>query len=606
MRLFDGFGLAWSPRRLGRSLPVYRRLWVSRGVVAAVALLGLLAAMSCARRAAWAGVDAEPLSAAEAEPLARDAVARVDLPHWAPGEELPPGERPDPMPPPLPPPWSGPAVTGGLSGEALDLHQRGLAAWAEGDPIGAAGLLEAAAQAAPAAWQPKYHAALALYAAGERPGAVEHLDRADRLLRNQVRTLPAVAAAEAVTLSALAAVAVEDDCLLAVNAARRAMAALERYRRAAATAYDRAVPFPLPEAGIDSLHLWRRLADSYRRCDRPYSEYQRWMRGRGGDAAPFRATEYPAVTAEVRQGPFPAQLAACIEADDPRLPCWALSNLNRVDARVRLLYPREGAEAVPLARQHAEGLAALAFDVAWLAAQHEDDAAHATERLRRAAQLPLPADSPAAARIGALARHLAPGTGDYSFLAAEWRGRPAGELELVPGQAPEDVKGIAWAVSEAWIGRARAGRPDELVAAAEAWRPRAGPYGESLGAWLGEVRQRWRRALAAEVRHRRDNGDLAAARGLYELDGGWLGEEWPPLVAALGPSTLALWVGIGLGWLAAVAAAWQVHRRVVVPYLLYTTDVYREEYRRRERRAVRQGRPFTRKQILDDKRLQES
>ncbi|HEX2165003.1 MAG TPA: hypothetical protein VHM02_13745, partial [Thermoanaerobaculia bacterium] len=103
---------------------------------------------------------------------------------------------------------------------------------------------------------------------------------------------------------------------------------------------------------------------------------------------------------------------------------------------------------------------------------------------------------------------------------------------------------------------------------------------------------------------RRANGELPAAAGLYELETPWLGEEWPPTLAALGPGTLGLWGLFGLGWLALVGVAWGVHRLVVVPYLLYTTDFYREEYRRRHR-AARQAdppRPFTAGEILEAER----
>jgi hypothetical protein len=68
---------------------------------------------------------------------------------------------------------------------------------------------------------------------------------------------------------------------------------------------------------------------------------------------------------------------------------------------------------------------------------------------------------------------------------------------------------------------------------------------------------------------------------------------------------VALWAAIALLWLALVAAAWLAHRLLVVPYLLYTTDVYREEFTRRHRRALRDGRPFTKKEIRRDERLQE-
>ncbi|HUO87327.1 MAG TPA: hypothetical protein VM617_08035, partial [Thermoanaerobaculia bacterium] len=430
------------------------------------------------------------------------------------------------------------------------------------------------------------------------------LDRADRALDAtgvRRRTDPAVAAAETVTLSAAAAAQAGEDCLAAVNRGRLAVAALERYRDAAGVAvYDRKLPFAVLEGGIDSPHLWNRLADAYRRCDRPYSEYRRRWR----QATSFRDSEYSTVGEEIRGGPFPAQLAACVAADDPELSCWALSNLNKVYARAKILYPQPGKEASELARAHAEGLAAIAYNAAWLASRHQDDRPRALDALGRASRLPLPADAELTTRLGALSRHLAPETGDYSFLATAWRGRPDDALRLDGGQAPEEVKGIAWALSDRWIGHVRAGRPGDLVAAAEAWRPRAGPYGGSLATWIEEVRQRFRRELAAEVRTRRANGDLPAAAGLYRLEATWLGEDWPPRLAALGTGTLATWGLIGLCWLALVTAAAAVHRMVVVPYLLDTTDVYRLEHRQRHRqlRNADPPRPFTRDEILDAER----
>jgi len=589
-----GLGWRWSPHRLGRTLPIYDRLRWSRAAVALVALLALVLAVRCAGRAAWAGVEAAPAPPAEAERVARQTAARVELPHWAPGPPLEAGERPEYAGPPPPPPWRGDEPGGALDGPARRLHDQGLAALVEGQPVSAANHLLAAAEAAPGSWLPRYHAGLALLAAGDRSAAFDELVEAERALRPRERSRAEVAAAEAATLSAEAAAATPDDCLAAVNSARRAIGALERYRRATSAAYRRAVAFPLEEAGIDGLHLWRRLADAYRGCDRPYADYRR----RWPDAKPFRETEYAAVTEEVRTGPFPAQLEACIEASDPRVPCWALSNLNRVYARNRASYPAEGAEPAPEARRHAEGLAALAHDVAWLASREEADLGAAVEPLRLAARLPLPEGSEAASRVAALARHLAPDTGDYSFLAGPWSGRSADELSLAGDRAPEEVKGIAWELSDRWIARARGGDPAGLVAAAEGWRARAGPYGDSLSDWLERVREAWHGELAAEVRERRRNGDTARAVAVYELDSAWLGEGWPPLVAALGPGALVAWVGIALVWLAAIAAAWLVHRLVVVPYLMYTTDYYREEYTRRHADLRARGLPFTRSEVL--------
>ncbi|HEX6201955.1 MAG TPA: hypothetical protein VF100_03060 [Thermoanaerobaculia bacterium] len=595
-----GFGWRWSHRRFGRTLPIYRPLWVSRAAVAAVAIVGLALAWSVAGRAAFSGV-AEPLPPAEAAAVAAAAVADAELPHWVPGEPLPAVERPPFAAPPPPPPWPGSDPTGRLTAEARRREAEGLALLREGHALEAANTLLAAAEAAPGAWSPRYHAGLALLAAEHHEPAARALDEATgALTATGARRWsdPAVAAAETVTLSAASAAAA-DDCLAAVNRARLAVAALERYRSAADVAvYDRTLPFPVLEAGIDSPHLWNRLADAYRRCDRPYSEYRRRWR----QASSFRETEYQAVTEEVRSGPFPAQLGACIEQEDPSLSCWALSNLNKVYARAKILYPRPGKAPSELTRAHAEGLARLAYNAAWLAAQAEDDRPRALDALGRAARLPLGAESEMAARIGALYRHLAPETGDYSFLAGRYAGEDPAALSLAGGRTPEEVKGIAWALSDRWIGLARAGRPGETIAAAEAWRPAAGSFGASLGEWIETVRQRFRADLAAEVRSRRANGDLATAAGLYELETPWLGEAWPPRLAALGAGTLGLWAAIGLGWLALVALAWAVHRLVVVPYLLDTADLYREELQRRHRELRAKGIPFTRDEILDAER----
>lgn len=596
-----GFGWSWSHRRLGRSLPIYRTLWASRLAVLAVALLALLLAAHCAGRAAFAGVDS-PLSPAEAEAVASAAVADVELPHWVPGEPLPPAERPPFAAPPPPPAWPGADPTGRLSGEAERLHAAGLADLGQGRVVEAANALLAAAERAPGKWSPRYHAGLALLAADHRDVAAGALAEAEKALgatgARRWRD-PAVAAAETVTLSASSAAA-DDDCLASVNRARLAVAALERYRGAAdVAAYDRKLPFAVLEAGIDSPHVWNRLADAYQRCDRPYSNY----RARWPQAASFRETEYPAVTEEVSSGPFPAQLADCIDDADPALSCWALSNLNKVYARARILYPQAGKPSSELARDHAEGLARLAYNAAWLASRDEDDRPRALDALARATRLPLPADSEMSDLVGALFRHLAPETGDYSFLVGPYRGQPEDALSLEGVRAPEEVKGIAWALSDRWIGQVRAGRPGEAIAAAEAWRHAAGTYGASLGEWIEAVREHFREALAAEVRTRRANGDLPTAAGLYELDTPWLGDEWPPLLAALGAGTLGTWLLIALGWLAVVAAAWAVHRLVVVPYLLDTTDLYREEFQRRHRDLKLRGIPFTRREILDADRL---
>jgi hypothetical protein len=60
---------------------------------------------------------------------------------------------------------------------------------------------------------------------------------------------------------------------------------------------------------------------------------------------------------------------------------------------------------------------------------------------------------------------------------------------------------------------------------------------------------------------------------------------------------VAGWAAVFLVWAGFTAGVWLVHRLVVYPYLVYTTDAYRLEHRRRHRQRLAAGRPFTREEI---------
>ncbi len=596
-----GAGVTWSPRRLGRSLPVHRRLWFWRALaIAATAAFGGWT-LKEGLTAVFPGVEPDP----DAAGVVVRQVSRLDVPPWDPGPALAASTPPPWESFPPPPLWRGGSVgEAPLSGRVLELAVQGRRDLQAGNLETAATSLLRAADLRPT-WEVLYSAGLALHAAGDFEFAAERLAEADvRLqeLENAGASGPTFHAAQVATRYAAGLAAVEFDCLDAIFHLRRSVRALDQYVDAdGAFVRDRGRPFRVREAGMDNHAVWATLARAYERCEGRFpDEYETRHKRRQDFAQEYRRGNQR----EITDGPFASALAACTSAASRSARCWAYSNLNKPTWASRIYFARPDPESVGRGLEPTvlDSLARLVYDSAWLAADSEQDRARASTYLGHAARLDRKAEVPGlAGRIAALGRHLAPSTKEYSFLAEPWRRSDLASLTFDASMKPEEVKGAATALRERWVNHLRSARPDLMIEEIESQLLRAGPHGESLRSWLEEVQAAFRQALVAAMRTERQNGNLATALAIREYQAPWLGADWPAEVSSAWVTwgVWLRWLGLFLLWLLVTAAVWLVHRLVIFPYLVYTTDFYRLEHQRRHAERRRQGKPFTRDEIED-------
>lgn len=590
----------WRPQELGRSLPVAPglRVWaLGFAAVALVALVGLLLAVRALGTPA-----AEPAAGAAVAEAALDRLARAELPVWDPGAELPAVEAPEYLPPPAPPlateahpgdPWIADRS------EVLAAARRIEATPAP--PVEAVTVLTRAAEEERGAWLLAYDAGVALLRSGFDDRAAGFLTRAQRTIERRdgpfVRR-PEHHAAATATRYAAGHANLAADCVDAIHHFKLAVGALDRYvASGGADVFDRKLPFALAPLDLGSLDVWMALAWGYTECEGRYpAEYvERVPRARGFLESEYRNPEHP----EIVGGPFPRQLARCVEEGGTSSRCWALSNLNRLWAVNRHL--ALGGDLDPAYAPHREALARLAYDVAFLAAAEpepeEGDAESAFgagEVLRAAHRLARPLDraehEALRSAIERLGRHLAVEAKDFTLLAEEYRGRPPSEMPFAADAGPEAVKGMAWALRERWQGHLAARRPDRVFEEVETVRQRVPDvHLDSLAAWEGEAREALRDALAAEIRDQKRRGNLALAAGLRDFRAPWLGEAWAERADAAWwtPGLTAAKWGLVVLYVLFLAGLVVAYRAVVYPYLVYTADFYKSEMERRveERRA---------------------
>lgn len=608
MSRLTGAGLWWSPRRLGRSLPLYRRLWLARAVAAALIVLAGVLVWSLVRRSLDPRLDGSSdtvLDAAAAERLVTARLARLEVGHWTPGAPLPETAAPAWLEAPVPPLASGPhPAEAPLAGRAAELSTSARRDHAEGRPEAAATRFLRAAEAR-ATWQTRYNAGLALLALGDPQEALRQLAAADDLLDTLEEAGAGGAAHHAIRIASRQAAGqaalAAGNCLGAIGYQRLAVSSLRGYVDAeGALVHDRKWPFPVPETGVDNHAVWSSLARAYARCDDRFPHDYPSVYGAQRFDAEYRTADLE----EVAAGPFAAGIAACVTAAAPPSRCWAWSNLNQVlwASRSHLPLDDHTAPAERLSDALAGSLARLVYNAAWLAAtsEHEADRRGAGRWLQIAARLDRRAEvDDLARRISALGRHLAPLTGDHSTLAETWRRRDLEGQALAAELPPEDLKGIAWALSERWRAELAARRPGAMIEAIDEQTRRAGAFGESLQAWKGTVQAAMREALATEIDLHRRNDNLPAALAIRDFRAHWLGDPWPHRAARAwrSPAMIARWVALAALWVLFAAAVALVHRLVVFPYLVYTTDGYRLEHRRRHAQRKTAGKPFTRDEI---------
>jgi hypothetical protein len=586
----------WQPHELGHSLPLAPRLrrWALGLAAVAAAVLALLAwALWDLGRAGTAAAEASIVRRA-----ALDRLARVELPVWDPGGELPAVEPPSYASPPPPPAGREPHPADPPPRQPAALAEA--AAAVRGDEaLGAATRLHEMAREQPASWLLAYDSGIAYLATGFHDRAGGALQRAiERLESYASRSAGDPEHHAAVIASRYAAghALRRDDCTGAIWQLKRSVAELSRYVDAGGAAtFDRRLPYRVAPHPLSNLDVFGALVESYLECegrypDEYFAEY--------GEAVSFRRSEYADPdAADVREGPFREELAACIGSEGAAARCWAVSNLNSLWLANRELLRRE---ALPAAWEpFRPALARLAFNVALLAATGPDaerapEALLVAQRLARGGGGGDGGELEAKART--LAQHLGAATKNYAALAEGWRGRSLEQMDFGPDTPPEELKGMAWALRERWSRHLAQRRPEAMFAEARQARavlPEA--YLDSLDRWRAASREALRDALAAEIRLQKRRGDLALAAGLRDFEAGWLGEDWPDRADAAWwtPGLRAAQVGLAAAALVVLAALALLYRGVVYPYVMYTTDYYRSELARRRRERGAKDLPVT-------------
>lgn len=616
----------WNPHQLGSSLPIAGplRSWGLRLLLAAAAaalLVFLVTTLWIGRMPSSAAKEGRDPAAVD---RAREVLAGVELEPW----RL--GTAPEQAPlPPFPAPRPAPAWRASFAGDGLGRdgsaappgYDAVLAALARGEELEmnrAAAFLSKAAEERPRAWALSYNAGAAFL-------RTPYDDRARGVLKKAWEALDekgsdAQRAAAIHTRYAWAQGWLGADCITSIELLKPAIGLMPRLAEKQELTFDSMQPFALAPGELSNLDVWGALVDAYRRCE---SRYPEDFYRRNSGASRFRASEYsrrddPRITG----GPFPTQLAACVDSDGETARCWMLSNLNelyRVNAPlIRSASP--GASPAPSAgssrgrglggfEPHRDDLARLAYQVAWMLAERPDDGgrpagAYLAEAVRLAGSGSGGRGGDAqraelAERIDALASYLGSEYGDYNALAVPHEARPPESMDF-RGASDLQAKGMAWALGERWQGQVAAGDPARPFAEADELRARLSPDQiTSLDGWREEARESIGAALAREITAQRRVGNRQLAAGLARLRGPFLGEDWPERArdAWVTPgervARWALWVGLGTFVLALVV----FYRRVLYPYYLYTSDFYLAEFARRQEVFRRDGLALTGEEI---------
>ncbi len=598
-------GGAWEPGRLGRSIPLAAGMRRSRLAGLGVAVLALAVASGGVYRLLRpAGL---ALSADETRRVVYDRLERLTLPPWTPGGELPPIALPDAHPTPPPPPWPG--AHPGDAPLPAEARQRldGSLRLLEEDALAAAGRLRRLVRQRPGHWGSRYNLGVSLLRAGLWDDAVEHLDEALLRLRGLEEPYGARPEHQAAVIHnryALGhALLANGRCVQAIRTIKFGIRALRGFLEAGELeVYGRYLPFTVAPTSLDSYSTWLLLARAYAECKGRYpAEYFRDH----PDAKDFRAAEYADPdTAEIRDGPFPNELAACIADNGETSRCWALSNLNLIYFASRQAYPRRGVEPSAGLEPLWPRMAAIAYEIARLAAEREPDRRGAATYLQQARILNRSgADATLDQRIDQLGRYLAREIRDFTLLADPYRGTAIAALPFAGADSAEEIKGMAWVLKERCEGHLRERNPAGISADVDRVRQTlaASEHLASLDRWQKQVTKTLRQRLLEAMATERRRGDHATAAAVRDFRADFLGERWPW-------HARRAWIDSGLifralAWLAFLLAAagawWLVHRYVVYPYLLYTRDYYRTEFRHRHRQRRDAARPFTGEEIRD-------
>lgn len=590
-RSLEGPPARWNPLQFGHSIPIDVGLRRWRLVFAAVVLLGLVAVViTYLSGTGFGGGAAE--QAGDPGRLVADYLKGVEIAPWDPGAPLLPTALPPYLSSPPPALWDGghpgdpPPADPERAAEGRNLFEQEVY-------VQAATVFQRLAKETRNSWSLYYNAAVALDRAGAQTQAAEELGLALARLNAYEKEYgedPRHQAAMVATRYAAGSVLLKEDCIQSIRHLKLAVRALRSFVDVeGAMVFDRRLPFQVTPA-LQNHDVWNRLAEGYFACEGKYPDeyFAQW-----GGGQKFEDAEEENLKG-IEAGPFPNELGTCIEAGGKTSRCWALSNLHGVYFAIRELFPDDG--SAPTHFQ--EGLASLTrliYNMALLGAEGEDQA-KALRFLQLAATLDRAGKLER--EVTDLGRYLAAETRNYSILAAPYRGRRPEDLPLDATSSPEEVKGMAWALSESWQQALRSGQPQEMIGEVdEAIHRVPGEFVDSLTEWKRGVQLQLRDALAEamDIERRRD---VSAAMAIRDVRAPYLGEEWPRRAMWTWWSRVAVdllkLVSLFVLILLAMRA---VGRYVVYPYLLYTTDYYRTEFQRRHEERRRKDLPFTGREI---------
>jgi len=596
-RLRGMMGRRWNPLVLGESLPIARGMKISRWFGRSLLLASLLAAVWKAH----ALYNPELVDVAS-ESTAIDALKRVDLPLWELGGRLRTGKPPQPMPTPRAPLWSwaDPAVYG-VDSET----QAAIQAFEDGEPDEAEYLFRKLADSS-GAWQPRYNQAISLAQLGLVDRALFVLEEAaEELTSARYSGLdrdPAYLSAWIVNHYALAEIRLQhepDECLGPIRDLKRAVGRLETFVRSdGVRAAGRELPFRLSPTKLNSYDVWLRLNELYLQCEDYPAEY--FGRRFGTERYRDQRVANPDLSLN-SEGLFSQQANICWGNDGQTRDCWWRLNYNYLHWQSRTmtaaLNPAFSANWPTLARLYQHLASILAKE------DRSSDALSllsTTSKLVQAAEPDLDAAEKQEWQesLEALALYIAVGGDDttperYAALGEPYQGRALADLEL-DGAEDWQLKGMSYALSQRWQEQVRGGEMDKMYEEIQAARGQIpARYFNSLKSWWeDEVQPEFRARLVRVIGEERSNSPERALavrdfRSAYMGDGWplrsswvWLAPHWPALLFRLliGMLFFGLWA--------------LVHRYVVYPYLLYNTNYYESEFRRRYKERQKEKLPF--------------
>ncbi len=583
MKIID---IGWVPIKLGKSLPIQGRLWMSRLVCIVVILLGPAAVVLLLK----------PLSLGLSENDTRAAVehhlAKVNLPLMQQGEggsstavakELLP---PDYLESPAPGPWKN-LTLNSIESESLRL---GLVEFEKSRFREAVIHFQRATHyESREAWLPFYHLGITEFRLKEYLSAKQSLTDALRRLNLLEREIAPIewAAARIAILRSLGIVTHRgghqpEDEAEALHYFKLAIGGLELYERR--IVYSKRYLFKIAPLGIDSFDVWNNLVWGYISSPNGTKAYNMAY----PLATPFEqdyCLDYPLA---IEESPFYWEIEGCLDQSEPLHLCWAYLNLGCVYFANKDLYE-------DVSTDFRASLSALAYNVAWLIANYGSTSPQAPSRMERAAQfLGLAStfsdqNSDCERRILALSRYIAFQDPAYRGLVADAIYGKYG-LQFSPknleGFDRDDAGRIIWRLYLRWHALLRHGRPEEMMKEVEWQMAYSGDFYATFAAWKREVHIQFRDTLTEEMKKRQEQGRDSEALGIQRwrapyLDSSWRWKAWGNWLGFVFSRSSLFWKLLAIFWIGVVLFSWIFHRAVLVPYLIYTTDYYRNEYRKR-------------------------